>query len=79
MPIVVSPETEAALNARAASAGVSLETYLARVAKDDAAAEEELVSAIEAGVSSGESIAGDAAFWDERKQRLLDAATRFRK
>jgi hypothetical protein len=42
MPITIHPELEARLRARAEASGVTVETYIERIARDDQAAEDEL-------------------------------------
>jgi hypothetical protein len=39
MPITLHPEPEARLRARAEAAGVTIETYIERIARDDEAGE----------------------------------------
>jgi hypothetical protein len=49
MPITIHPELEAKLRARADAAGITVETYIKRIALDDQAAEGEIEAlAIEA-------------------------------
>ena len=72
MPIVIHPDLEERLRARAEAAGVSVETYIERIAHDDQAAEDELeVLAIE-GLNSGESLEADERYWSEKRQRLIE-------
>lgn len=72
MPITIHPELEAKLRARAEAAGVTVETYIERIARDDQAAEEELEALAIEGLNSGESIEADERYWAEKRQRLID-------
>lgn len=72
MPITIRPELEAKLRARAEASGVSVETYLERIARDDQAAEEELEALAIEGLNSGESIEADERYWAEKRQRLMN-------
>jgi len=80
MPINLNPELEARIRARADAAGLTVETYIERMVRDDEFAEEDLeILAIE-GLESGESVEADADYWAERRRRLIElhrqAATR---
>jgi hypothetical protein len=72
MPITINPELEAQLRARADAAGVTVETYIERIARDDQAAEEELEALALEGLKSGESIKADERYWADKRQRLID-------
>jgi hypothetical protein len=72
MSITIHPELEARLRARAEAAGVTVETYIERIARDDQAAEEELEALALEGFNSGESIKADEPYWAEKRQRLVD-------
>ena len=72
MPITIHPELEAKLRARAEAAGVTVETYIERIARDDQAAEEELEALALEGLNSGESIEADERYWAEKRQRLIE-------
>lgn len=72
MPITLKPELEARLRARAHAAGITVESYLERIASDDQAAEDELEALAIEGLHSGESIAADSAYWATKRQRLID-------
>jgi hypothetical protein len=72
MPITIHPDLEARLRARAEAAGVTVETYIERIALDDQAAEDELEALALEGLNSGESVRGDEQFWSERRQRVID-------
>jgi hypothetical protein len=71
MSITINPNLEARLRARAEVAGVTVETYIERIARDDEAAEEELEALALEGLRSGEPIEVDQGFWEE-KHRLLE-------
>ncbi len=72
MPITIHPDLEAKLRARADAAGISVETYIERIARDDQAAEEELEALALEGRESGDSINADENYWREKRQRLID-------
>jgi hypothetical protein len=72
MPITIHPELEVKLRARAEAAGVTVETYIERIARDDQAAEDELEALALQGLKSGESIEADELYWAEKRQRLID-------
>ena len=72
MPITIHPELEARLRARAEAAGVTVETYIERIARDDQAAEDELEALALEGLKSGESIEVDQRYWADKRQRLID-------
>lgn len=72
MPIAINSEVEALLRARAAAAGVAVETYIERIARDDQAAEAELEPLAIAGLNSGESLEADDHYWESKRQRLVD-------
>ncbi|MFN0169027.1 MAG: hypothetical protein ACKV22_21585 [Bryobacteraceae bacterium] len=70
MPITIDPELEARLRALAKAAGVSLEAYIERVARDDQAAEEELEALAVEGLTSGESFEVGPSYWELKHRRL---------
>ena len=70
MPITIHPELEAKLRARAEAAGVTIETYIERIAHDDQAAEEELEALALEGLNSGEPIEVGPGYWEEKHRRL---------
>lgn len=70
MVITIHPELEAKLRARAEATGVSVETYIERIARDDQAAEDEIEDLALEGLNSGDPIEIDAGYWDE-KHRIL--------
>jgi hypothetical protein len=72
MPITIQPELEAKLRARADAAGITIESYIERIALDDQAADEELEALAIEGLNSGEPIIADARYWAEKRQQLID-------
>jgi len=68
--ITIQPELEARLKARAEAAGVSIETYIERIACDDLAADEELESLVLEGLNSGDPIEVGPGYWQEKHRRL---------
>ena len=70
MPITIHPELEAKLRARAEAAGVSVETYIERIARDDQAAEDELEALALEGLNSGDPIEIGPGYWEEKHRRL---------
>lgn len=70
MAISISPELEAKLRARAEAAGVTVETYIERIARDDQAAEEELQALALEGLDSGDAIEVGSGYWEEKHRRL---------
>lgn len=56
MPITIPAELEARLRARAEAAGISVESYIERIARNDQAAEEELEAQAIEGLNSGDPI-----------------------
>jgi hypothetical protein len=73
MPITIHPELEAKLRARAEAAGVSVETYIERIARDDQAAEDELESLAVEGLDSGAPIEIGPGYWEENTAVLRNA------
>ena len=72
MPITIHPDLEARLRARADAAGVTVETYIERIARDDQAAEDQLEALAIEGLQSGDSIEADERYWADKRQRLID-------
>lgn len=69
MPITIRPDMEARLRARAEAAGVSVETYIERMARDDGAEEELEALALE-GLNAGDPIQVGPGYWEEKHRRL---------
>jgi hypothetical protein len=80
MPITIHPELEAKLRARAEAAGITVETYIERIARDDQAAEEELENLAVEGLNSGDPIDVGPGYWEEKhrclEERLKKTGTR---
>ena len=79
MPLTIQPELEAKLRQRAEAAGISVESWLERVAIDDEdadAAIAELRELAMEGIESGESIIVDDAFWAEKRRELIERHTK---
>jgi hypothetical protein len=72
MSIVIQPELESRLRARAEAEGLTIQAYVERLARDDEAAEEELEALALEGLNSGESIEGSESYWDEKRRRVID-------
>ena len=70
MSIMIDPELEARLKARADAEGISVETYVERIARDDENAERELESLALEGLESGASLLADDRFWAEKREQL---------
>jgi hypothetical protein len=70
MPITIPPELEAKLRARAEAAGVTVETYIERMARDDQAAEDEIEALALEGLQSGDPIEVGPGYWEEKHRRL---------
>jgi len=60
------------LRARAEAAGVTVETYIERIARDGQAAEDELEAPALEGLKSGESIEAGERYWADKRQRFID-------
>lgn len=58
MAITIHPDLEARLRARAQAAGLTVETYIERIALE--------------GLVSGEAIVADDQYWAAKRQRLMD-------
>jgi hypothetical protein len=70
MSIMIDPDLEARLKARAHAEGISVETYVERIARDDENAERELESLALEGLESGASLLADDRFWAEKREQL---------
>jgi len=71
MSIIIQPDLEARLRARAETEGLSIEAYIERIARDDEEAEQELEALALEGLNSGDSIEADAKYWEEKRRRLI--------
>jgi hypothetical protein len=72
MSIVIQPELESRLRARAEAEGVTIQAYVERIARDDEAAEHELASLALEGLNSGPSIEGSESYWDDKRRLIVD-------
>jgi len=72
MSIVIQPELESRLRARAEAEGLTIQAYVERLARDDEAAEEELEALALEGLNSGQSIEASESYWDEKRRRVID-------
>jgi hypothetical protein len=72
LSITIHPDLENKLRARAEAEGVTVEAYIERIARDDQQAEEELEELALEGLNSGESVAADEAYWEEKRRRLIE-------
>jgi len=72
MSIVIQPELESRLRARAEAEGLTIQAYVERLARDDEAAEEELEALALEGLNSGQSIEASESYWDEKRRRIID-------
>jgi hypothetical protein len=70
MSIIVGPELESKLRARAQAEGITVEAYLKRIIEADEQAEEEIEALALEGLRSGEPIHADAAYWEDKHRRL---------
>jgi len=74
MSITIHPDLEVRLRARAEAEGLSVEAYVERIARDDQQAEAELEAYALEGLRSGESIAADERYWDQKRRSLVSSA-----
>jgi hypothetical protein len=72
MSIMIHPELEARLRARAEAEGVTVEAYVERIARDDEQAEQELEQLALEGFRSGASIVADQKYWEEKRAKLIE-------
>lgn len=74
MSMTIHSDLEIRLRERAAAEGVSVETYLERIASDDERAERELERLALEGLHSGDAVVADDAYWAAKIQRVKDRA-----
>ena len=72
MTITIQPDLEAKLRARADESGITVETYIERIALNDETAEVELEAIALEGLNSGESIVADERYWADKRRRLIE-------
>ena len=70
MGIIIHPELETRLRARAEAEGLTIEAYIERIARDDQQAEEELEALALEGLHSGDSVEADERYWEQKRRRL---------
>ncbi len=70
MSISLQPALEAKLRHNAEAEGLSIEEYLEKLISDIDRADEELEALALEGFSSGQPIAIDANYWEEKHRRL---------
>ena len=73
MPITIHPELEAKLRAQAEAAGVPVEIYIERIARDGQSAEDELETLALEGLNSGGPIETGPGYWEEKHRRLEES------
>jgi hypothetical protein len=72
MSITIHPDLEAKLRARAEVEGLSVESYIERIARDDQRAEAELEGLALEGLNSGESVEADARYWEQKRRGVVE-------
>jgi plasmid stability protein len=70
MGIIIHPELESMLRARAAAHGVSVEVYVERLVRADQKIEDELESLAMEGLNSGEPFEVPTGYWEQKHRRL---------
>jgi hypothetical protein len=70
MSISLQPALEAKLRQNAEAEGLSIEQYLERLMADVERADEELENLALEGLSSGQPIAVDSRYWEEKHRKL---------
>ena len=76
MSITIHPPLETELRAKAEAEGISVEAYLERLLRADQDAVEELETLATEGLNSGDPIAVDASYWEEKRRRLDERLSR---
>ncbi|MDQ2899907.1 MAG: hypothetical protein M3Y07_08925 [Acidobacteriota bacterium] len=72
MNIAIHPKVEARLRIRADAEGLTVESYVERIVRDDEQAEQELALPALDGLNSGEPIEADEKYWEEKRRRLIE-------
>ena len=72
MSILIEPDMESRLRARAEAEGVTIQAYVERLARDDEAAGEELDALALEGFNSAQSIKGSESYCDEKLRLIVD-------
>ena len=70
MSITIQPALEARLREKAEAQGVTIEAYVESLLRSEEQAEDELEHLALEGLDSGEPIAIDAAYWEDKHRRL---------
>ena len=70
MSIVIPPELETRLRAKAEAEGLTVEAYIERLVSADERAEEKLATLALEGLSSGALLEVDSGYWQEKHRRL---------
>jgi hypothetical protein len=70
MSIAVPPELESKIRSRAEAQGLTIESYLERLVRDDQQGTEELDSLALEGLNSGAPIEVGPSYWQEKHLRL---------
>jgi len=73
MNIIIHPELESRLRARAGAQGLTVEAYVERLVRDEQKTEDELEALAMEGIDSGAPIEAGPGYWEE-KHRRLDAS-----
>jgi hypothetical protein len=72
MPIEIDSDLEAKLRSRAEAHGLTLESYLRRIADEENEAEEEIEALALEGLRSGEPIVADERYWEDKHRLLIE-------
>ena len=70
MSIIIHPDLEARLRAKAQAEGITVEAYLKRLLRFDQEDIDELEALALDGLDSGDPIKASPAYWEERHRRL---------
>jgi hypothetical protein len=70
MPLTIPPALEEKLRHRADAAGISVESYIERIADEDRQSEAEWTSLITEGLTSGAPLPTGPDYWAEKHHRL---------
>jgi predicted kinase len=70
MSLTLQPELENKLRERAEAEGLTIEAYVERLIWVDEATNDQLVELALEGINSGEAVAADPEFWEERRREL---------
>jgi len=70
MSIIIHPDLEARLRAKAQAEGITVEAYLQRLLRFDQEDIDELEALALDGLDSGDPIEASPAYWEEKHRRL---------